>query len=126
MQSEEMASFSEAKQLVRSYYRALDTAPPEAISGVMADYCSADYLWRGFHPFNEQHGPEAVARSFWRPLRHALPRTQRRIDVFLAGHNEMDGFQSTWVVSMGHLMGLFDFAWLGIPPTGKMTFLRYC
>jgi predicted ester cyclase len=38
----------------------------------------------------------------------------------------MDGFQSTWVISMGHLMGLFDQAWLGIAPTSKMTFLRYC
>ena len=26
---------------------------------------------------------------------------------------------------MGHLMGLFDKSWLGIPPTGKMAFLRY-
>jgi len=27
---------------------------------------------------------------------------------------------------MGHLMGLFDEAWLNIAPTHKMTFLRYC
>ena len=27
---------------------------------------------------------------------------------------------------MGHLMGLFDKAWLGIQPTGKITMLRYC
>lgn len=27
---------------------------------------------------------------------------------------------------MGHLMGLFDNEWLGILPTGKMAFLRYC
>jgi len=27
--------------------------------------------------------------------------------------------------SMGHFMGLLDTPWLGIPPTGKMTFLRY-
>jgi hypothetical protein len=26
---------------------------------------------------------------------------------------------------MGHLMGLFDRDWLGIPSTGKMAFLRY-
>ena len=31
----------------------------------------------------------------------------------------------TWVVSMGHLMGLFDVPWLGIRPTRKMAFLRY-
>ena len=33
---------------------------------------------------------------------------------------------SVWVVSMGHLMGLFDNEWLGIAPSGKMALLRYC
>ncbi len=45
--------------------------------------------------------------------------------MFFAGRSEIDGFESVWVVSMGHLMGLFDKPWLGIPPTGKMAFLRY-
>ena len=44
----------------------------------------------------------------------------------MAGRNEIDGFESVWVVSMGHLMGLLDAPWLGIRPTRKMTFLRYC
>ena len=44
----------------------------------------------------------------------------------MAGLNEMDNFSSVWVVSMGHLMGLFDEPWLGIKPTGKMAMLRYC
>ncbi|MFT5068984.1 MAG: putative ester cyclase [Candidatus Paceibacteria bacterium] len=30
------------------------------------------------------------------------------------------------MVSMGHLMGLFDEPWLGIRPTGKIAMLRYC
>jgi len=44
----------------------------------------------------------------------------------MAGKNEIDGFKSVWVVSMGHLMGLFDNEWLGINPSRKMAFLRYC
>ncbi|MFY2822467.1 ester cyclase [Ruegeria sp. MALMAid1280] len=85
-----------------------------------------DALWRGFHPFGELTGPDALAEKFWTPLRLSLTRMQRRQDIFFAGRNEMDGFTGTWVVSMGHLMGLFDRPWLGIAPTGKMTFLRYC
>lgn len=85
-----------------------------------------DALWRGFHPFGELTGSDALAEKFWTPLRLSLTRMQRRQDVFFAGRNEMDGFTGTWVVSMGHLMGLFDRPWLGIAPTGKMTFLRYC
>ena len=41
----------------------------------------------------------------------------------MAGVNEIDGTE--WVCSMGHLMGLFDREWLGIPPSYRMTFLRY-
>lgn len=60
------------------------------------------------HPFGELTGPAAVAEAFWRPL----TRMQRRADIFIAGLNELDGFQGRWVVSMGHLMGLFDRPWL--------------
>ena len=118
--------FQAEKQLVRDYYAKLDRAEGQDIAEVMQRYCASDYLWRGFHPFNEQTSTQAVAEGFWQPLRASLTRMQRRMDIFFAGQNEMDGFQSTWVISMGHLMGLFDQAWLGIAPTGKMTFLRYC
>ena len=48
---------------------------------------------------------------------------QRRQDIFFAGTSEID--QTDWVVSMGHLMGLFDHPWLGIPASRRMSFLRY-
>ena len=118
--------FQTEKQVVRDYYAKLDRAEGQDIAEVMQRYCASDYLWRGFHPFNEQTSTQAVAEGFWQPLRASLTRMQRRMDIFFAGQNEMDGFQSTWVISMGHLMGLFDQAWLGIAPTSKMTFLRYC
>lgn len=84
-----------------------------------------DFVWRGYHPFNELDKSQLVD-LFWSPLHRAITSMQRREDVFFAGLNEIDGFQSTWVVSMGHLMGLFDKPWLNIEPTGKMVFLRYC
>ena len=31
-----------------------------------------------------------------------------------------------WVTSMGQFMGLFDHDWLGIPSSGKITFVPYC
>ncbi|EAR52898.1 hypothetical protein OG2516_10561 [Oceanicola granulosus HTCC2516] len=97
----------------------------DRIGSILAKAMTPDAVWRGFHPFNKLTGPEAVAERFWGPLRQSLTRMQRRQDIFFAGRNEIDGFASTWVVSMGHLMGLFDRPWLGIPPTGKMAFLRY-
>lgn len=121
-----MSNFAKEKEVVRAFHTALDAADPAALAEVCARYTSPDYLWRGYHPFDEISGAAAVAETFWRPLRNSLSHLQRRDDIFFAGSNEIDGFASTWVVSMGHLMGLFDSPWLGIRPTGKMAFLRYC
>lgn len=121
-----MPDFSSEKQVVRELYAQLDATGGEGAAEVLSRHYASNHIWRGYHPFNEQQGAEAVAEVFWTPLHKALRHLQRREDVFFAGLNEMDGFASTWVVSMGHLMGLFDASWLGIAPTGKMAFLRYC
>lgn len=118
--------FQTEKQLVLDFYAALDSAPAGGVAQAMAGFVAPDYLWRGYHPFHEQTGAEAVAKLFWEPLRGALLHLQRRMDVFMAGRNAIDGGETVWVASMGHLMGLFDHPWLGIAPTGKMALLRYC
>jgi hypothetical protein len=120
-----MSDFQAEKSIVRNFFSDLGRAGPDEVAGVLERHTHADWLWRGMHPFHEQRGAEAVARTFWAPLLSALSRVQRRPDILMAGRNEMDGFQSTWVVQMGHLMGLFDRPWLGIRPTGKMAFLRF-
>ena len=121
-----MSNFQAEKQIVLDYYAALDEASDDEITDVIQHFTGTDYLWRGYHPFHKQHSAAAVSEVFWQPFRQALARMQRRMDIFFAGKNEIDGYQSTWAVSMGHLMGLFDQEWLGIAPTRKMAFLRYC
>ncbi|SLN40334.1 ester cyclase [Pseudooctadecabacter jejudonensis] len=110
-----------AKAVVRAHYAAL--AAGGDMAAALAQNTSADWHWRGVHPFYEHHGAEAVARVFWGPLSSSLTRIQRREDIFFAGAGHQGG---VWVVSMGHLMGLFDAPWLGISPTRKLTMLRYC
>jgi hypothetical protein len=110
-----MTKFQSEKQIVRNLYGRLETVPIDQIDTVLQSVVTDDYLWRGFHPFNEIRGGEAVATHFWIPLRAALTSMQRRMDIFFAGVNSLDGPEGVWVVSMGHLMGLFDEAWLGIP-----------
>ncbi len=111
---------------MRRHYAELSAARGPACAEVMARNCSKDYLWRGFHPFHEIRDAAEVGARFWAPLQDSLTSLQRREDIFFAGLNEIDGFQSTWVVSMGHLMGLFDHPWLNIRPSGKIAMLRYC
>lgn len=119
-----MTNFQSEKALVRAYYAALDATDAD-LNAVMNIYIADDYLWRGFHPFNEQNSGTNVATKFWQPLRQSLTHMHRREDIFMAGSNTLD-HGGTWVVSMGHLMGLFDAPWLGIRPTGKIAALRYC
>ena len=121
-----MNNYQSEKRLILDFYNELDSAKSDEIVAVLDNYIVDNYIWRGFHPFNEQSSVKAVSEMFWQPLRHAFRHMQRRMDIFIAGRNEIDGFESVWVTSMGHLMGLFDNEWLGITPSGKMAFLRYC
>ena len=117
-----MTGYQAAKAVVAAYYDELERVGRGDPTPIVARHVSSDYRFRGVHPFNELAGAEAVARSVWAPLLAAQAPIQRRQDIFMAGVGE-DG--QVWVCSMGHLMGLFDKPWLGIPPTGKMVFLRY-
>ena len=118
--------FQAEKDLVRAFYAALDAAhDPASVNAAMTTYCAPGLAWHGFHPFNDQVGPEAAAEVFYLPLKQALTSMQRRLDIFIAGRNHCDDGASVWVSSMGHFMGLFDAPWLGIRPTRKIAMLRY-
>ncbi|MDK1029802.1 MAG: ester cyclase [Anaerolineae bacterium] len=118
-----MTDYQQNKSLVLHYYEELDKASENDIAKVLKRYTTDDYLFHGMHPFNEIKGAESVADLFWKPLRTSFKPIQRRQDIFMAGTSEIDGTE--WVCSLGHLMGLFDEDWLGIPATRKMVFLPY-
>ncbi len=115
-----MADYQDSKALVLQFYEELEAASADDVGNVLNQYTSSDYRFRGVHPFNEIDGADAVSGTVWKPLFDAFTATQRRQDIFMAGTNNEDG--SEWVTSMGKFMGLFDKDWLGIPPTGKITF----
>ncbi|MEM9529776.1 MAG: ester cyclase [Pseudomonadota bacterium] len=117
-----MTDFQTEKQLVARFHSELDQATPGAEAEVLARHTAPDYRFRGVHPFNEIDNAEGVAEALWSPLRSAVKPLQRRDDIMLAGHSEDD---TVWVHHMGHFMGLHDEPWLGIPPTGRMLFVRY-
>jgi len=121
-----MSNFQKSKSLVLEYYKELESATADTVASIIGKYTSSDYKWYGVYPFNEQEGAEAVAEAFWKPFLSSWSPVQRRQDIFLAGNNMMaDTDDTQWVISMGHLMGLRDSSWLGIPATRKMGFLRY-
>lgn len=121
-----MSEYQDIKGIVLDFYRELDAAQDGNVENVLNKYVTDnEYHWRGMHPFYEKFDTAAVAKDFWLPLKESFSTIQRRQDVFMAGSNDCDQKQTDWVCSMGHLMGLFDKPWLGIPASGKMAFLRY-
>ena len=120
-----MDSFADAKKLVREFHTELDAAPAGDAGKVIAGYAASGYEWRGMHPFNEISGAREVGERFWTPFRRSFTAIQRRPDVFMSGNNDIQPVGGRWVCCMGHMLGLFDHDWLGIPSTGKMGFLRF-
>ncbi len=118
-----MPDYQDSKALVLNFYEEFEAASADQAGTVLNRYTSSDYQFRGVHPFNEIDGADAVAATVWKPLFSAFTAMQRRQDIFMAGTNSVDGTE--WVTSMGQFMGLFDNDWLGIPSTGKITFLPY-
>lgn len=121
-----MTQLQHAKNLVLDFYRSLDAAPAGDAAAVLSRYTAEAYRWRGSYPFNELMGATDVASTFWTPYKESFSPIQRRPNIFFAGSNRLDGEETIWVCSMGHLLGHFHQPWLGISPNHKMAFLRYC
>ncbi|MEL6756874.1 MAG: ester cyclase [Pseudomonadota bacterium] len=120
-----MDHIADEKRLVRDYNQSFDEALRGGVMPSDKSRLSADFHWRGMHPFYEKTGIEAVWSTFWGPLTQSIRRLQRREDVFFAGENDVDQGASVWTCSMGHFAGLFDTDWLSIPKTGRLAHLRY-
>jgi len=117
-----------AKQTVRHYCQSFDTAQPDQLTATLERFVADEYRWRGVHPFPAHAGTRSTVENFWLPLRLAVTSLQRRPDIFLCGLNGVGAESDSaalWTCEMGHFMGLFDHAWLDIPPTGRMLFIRY-
>ena len=67
--NDHLTSADRAKAHVRAFHGALDDARDNnSIATCLAQYTSADWLWRGMHPFYEQTGATDVSRIFWHRL----------------------------------------------------------
>ena len=56
-------NFQKEKNLVLDYYKALDKAEGDEISNVLKNYISKNYIWRGFHPFNELSETKEISKT---------------------------------------------------------------
>lgn len=107
----------------RSIYKSLATATRYPGDWTRA-YQSAfhpDAQINVVHPFNEQNGLEGYLTDFVGSLKASFSNLYRRDDIVMAGQFE----GGDWISSTGYWVGQFDHPWLGITPTGHLTYLRY-
>ncbi len=120
-----MSAIQHAKTLVNAFHTALDLAPADEAADVCSAALAPGHRYGGVHPFNVICSPELVGTSVWAPMKNAMPVLQRRPDILFSGWHHMDQEAAIWVVSMGKFLGDFTNPWLGIPPTGKTTYVPY-
>jgi len=119
-------SLSAAKRAVLDHQEALDQAGNGALFKALGHATTPGCIFNTTFPFQDALTAGEAAEQVWLPLRTAFAPMQRRQDIFFAGKNDLDGGETTWVVSMGHFLGLFDTPFCGVPPTRQSTMLRYC
>ncbi|MDF0599105.1 ester cyclase [Psychromarinibacter sp. C21-152] len=76
---------------------------------------------RAAHPVNEGKGLEFLADALYGPALAAFPDLERRDLIVVGGSYE----GRRYVATMGHYCGTFHGDWLGIPATGRATYIRY-
>ncbi len=116
---------AQAKAVVLEHFENVDCAKAEDVSEALGRRTTSKCRFHFVHPFNEAVGAEAASDLFWKPIKKCFSPLQRRQDIFFAGRNRVDQERTVWVVSMGHLLGLFDQPFLGVRPTRQATMLRY-
>jgi len=120
-----MTDYQSQKAVALFFMEDFDAASLDQIAEVLSRHTAPTFRWRGMHPFYEKESARDVAQDFWQPLKTCFTRMQRRQDIFFAGASTCLDREEVWTCSMGHFAGLFDQDWLGIPSTGKLSFIPY-
>lgn len=84
---------------------------------------SEDCVFHVSAPIDRLDGPDAIRAGFWEPLRRAIPHLRRRDEIFIGGANRR-ATGGHWVASVTHYVGAMSEPLWGIPPSGRLVFLR--
>ena len=84
--------------------------------------CTTGTVWHVAHPVGTLRGPDGVLDGFLRPLHAALPGLVRRDELVLGNRSRVS--EGEWVATLGHYVGNFTAPLWGVPPSGKLVFLR--
>ncbi|GAA5070316.1 ester cyclase [Roseibacterium beibuensis] len=110
------------KDTLGPFRKAAETATPEGIRAALGEVVAPDATLHLCHPFGDLVGPEALFGTAYAPLLQAMPDLERRDMIVVAGTTPQG---QAWIGCMGTYMGTFLAPFLGIPPTGHLSHMRY-
>lgn len=117
------------KLLITKFYQALDAAAPDAVGDICTRRLAPDFRWHGGDPFGQTRTPATYARTFWEPIKTAIPDLARQTHIFMAGTSSAREGQAQdgtkWVAATGYFTGTATTPFLGIPVTDQVLRIRW-
>lgn len=109
------------KQLIQQFADTLYNCDPSTLQQNLQKSFAPDCPIHLASPFEKLNGANELYEQAYRPLINAIPDLERRDFIRMGGSS--DG--QDWVGCAGHYMGVFEQAWLDIPPTQHLIAMRY-
>ncbi len=110
------------KETVGEFREALYDCDESRLEAVMQKLFSPECDIHLAYPFEDLHGPSELFQRAYQPLIRSFPDLERRDYIVISGEAET----GDWVGCAGYYLGVFEHAWLDIPPTLHPTFMRFC
>ncbi len=114
-------SIAAGKRLFSRFRAALYDCDASTLPEQLGTMCSDECAIRLPHPMRDVTAVAGLIEHGYGPLQAAIPDLERR-DYVMVGGEEGD---SIWIGCGGYYTGVFENAWLGIPPTRHLVTMRY-
>jgi len=109
------------KQLYLRFLESFDAGLPAAVEQSVSAHFATDAKVNASHPVNEARDGDGYFADIIAPITSAFEGCARQNYVVIGG--EYQGAE--WVTSTGYFHGHFTRPLCGIPPSGKLAFLRF-
>ena len=109
------------KMIYKSYLDSYVDGNHQEINQAISNFFHRDSEINIGHPINKTKGAEGYFEDFFNPLAKAFKGLHRQDYILIGG----EYLGTEWVTSTGYFYGQFSNPLLGIPPSGKLEFLRY-
>jgi predicted ester cyclase len=116
---------SRNKNLVQKFRAALYDLEPTNLKQKLSEIFVPEARIQLAFPFETIAGPAAFFEEVYQPLLMAIPDLERRDYIVMAGAGDRSGLPGNWVGCAGFYTGVFENAWLDIPPTRYPVTMRY-